>query len=217
MNDKKLLATVLLFLALIGAGVWIYVANRSGDTGGTTPAAQSPTEEAPPQTVVAPDGGEIEPPPEDDDAPPDDLKVEQVKELELELSKLALEKPGKQEEVRSVGVRSLAIIDKLLSLQPMTSLRYAELLEERVTTTDTLAGLEGAELRAKEAMFEENLKLAREFAAKQPKLAVAHEVLGRLLMSSEGNDKAGAEAEFQECVKLEPTNGRCKQALATLK
>ncbi|HEX4922511.1 MAG TPA: hypothetical protein VFV50_00425 [Bdellovibrionales bacterium] len=160
--------------------------------------------------TAAPDGDEL---PQDDgeDDLPDPALVAEVEKLEFELMELMKQRPDKDEDFVSLLRKIIGLIDQLLLRHPPTSIRYAELIESRHMMVMTLINAENPPADKREALERENIGLARDFVRLQPKSALAHEVLGKILSVS---DSAESKKAFQECLLLEPSNQACKSALA---
>lgn len=214
MNDIRLLSIFLGALVVVGIGVFVFYPKQLAKNGTVEKVAElTPSENG----EATPTPTDEVPTEEEEEPTPDEAKVDQVRALELELSQLEKENPKSEEEGLKVANRTLELIDLLLKQHPTTSLRYAELLEDRYSTTNSLNMLTHATEAQRESGYKKNLELARDFVAKQPKLAIAHEVLGTILISSDDRATDGdPKAAFRECLKLEPTNGRCKKSLAAL-
>jgi hypothetical protein len=205
MKDKRLLALSLLGMILLGLTLWLTLGRDVQINSETDPSVFMEAAEPSPEGILPEDM-----PPEDNEAEPSEAQVEEVRNIELELSDLGKNQSADPEEQKRNLTRVIELIDRLLQLHPMTSPRYAELLEERFGAANSLMANAPKEEVVKS--YKQNLALARDFAAKQPDLPVAHEILGSILAASNDSEvRASATTEFRECLRLEPTNARCKR------
>lgn len=208
---KAWVAIALLAIAALG---WLFLSQYKSEAPAPM-ATPPPGETINLQITPTPDPDIVEVPPEDEeDESPDPARVSEVEKLEFALMELLKQRPTKDQDIIANIRKSIALIDLLLRMHPTTSIRYAELIEARASLTRTLLTFENPNDEKREAAERESVGLARDFARQQPKSALAHEVLGNVLL---GIDSDEAKRAYEECLQLEPSNESCRRKLEGFK